>query len=54
MWWSDGAWKFLLQAGWEQQVWFNHNNFVTLRDTVYAGNGAYTMQGLTIRALIAF
>jgi Legionella pneumophila major outer membrane protein precursor len=54
-WWADGSWMFLLQAAWEEQVWFNHNNFVTVGSaTSSAGNGAYTMQGLTVKAAIAF
>ena len=54
-WWADGAWKFMLQAAWENQVWFNHNNFIVAgSDAVGAGNGAYTMQGLTVKAVIAF
>lgn len=54
-WWSDGSWKFLLQAGWEEQVWFNHNNFVVPgSDANSIGSGSYTMQGLTIKAAVAF
>ena len=54
-WWSDGSWMFLLQAAWEEQVWFSHNNFITLGSgTTGAGTGAYTMQGLTVKAAIAF
>ncbi|MBM3192873.1 MAG: hypothetical protein FJZ59_01405 [Chlamydiae bacterium] len=54
-WWADGSWMFLLQAAWEEQVWFNHNNFIVPGDaTIGAGGGAYTMQGLTVKAAIAF
>ncbi len=54
-WWSDGSWMFMLQAAWEEQVWFAHNNFIVLgSNTAGAGNGAYTMQGLTVKAAIAF
>ena len=54
-WWADGSWMFLLQAAWEEQVWFGHNNFVSPSSgTTGSGNGAYTMQGLTVKAAIAF
>lgn len=54
-WWADGSWMFLLQAAWEEQVWFNHNNFVVPGNAaVSVGGGAYTMQGLTVKAAIAF
>ncbi len=54
-WWADGSWTFLLQAAWEEQVWFSHNNFTPAGTSgVGSGNGAYTMQGLTVKAAIAF
>jgi hypothetical protein len=54
-WWSDGSWMFLLQAAWEEQVWFNHNNFLVAGSSAVGnGNGALSLNGLTVRAAIAF
>ncbi len=54
-WWADGSWMFLLQAAWEEQVWFAHNTLVNVGSGSFgSGNGAYTMQGLTVKAAIAF
>ncbi len=52
-WWADGSWMFLLQAAWEEQVWFSHNNLI-LNTTGFQSPGAMTLQGLTVRAALAF
>lgn len=52
-WWSDNSWHFRLQAGWEQQVWFSHNNMFAV-GTDGDGSGNYSMQGLTIKARANF
>lgn len=48
-WWQDNAYMFLLQAAWETQVWFGHNQF--LQGTTM---GNYSMQGLTLKAGFGF
>lgn len=53
-WWADNKWMFLLQAAWEEQVWFDHNNFFVMGGQGAVGNGNYTMQGLTLKAKVAF
>jgi hypothetical protein len=42
---------FQLEAGWENQIWFDQNQFLAL-ETLTPGN--LSMQGLTIKALFAF
>ena len=58
----------LVKAGWDMQVWFNHNTFVkaipywpyeynnqqTKSVTYQTCNGNYSMQGLTVSLEIAF
>jgi|JI91814BRNA_FD_contig_31_6068191_length_1225_multi_13_in_0_out_0_1 hypothetical protein len=52
--WSDcNEWSFLLQAAWEEQVWFGHNRMAIL-NTGNGGSNHYTMQGLTLKAEIDF
>jgi len=51
--WFECNWNFLLQAAWEQQVYFDHNHMFALGDNP-RGSGNYTMQGLTIKAAIGF
>ena len=43
--------EFLLQAGWEEQVWFNENQFANLTND---RGGNMTLQGLTIKAGFSF
>ena len=56
-WFNDDDYRFRLQAGWENQVWFSQNNF----ESVYSTNrtnatraNQLTMQGLTAEARIDF
>jgi hypothetical protein len=38
---------FLLQAGWEEQIWFNQNQFVMMPNST---SGNLTLEGLTVKA----
>lgn len=51
--WLECNWNFLLQAAWETQVYFDHNWMFSMGDNPRS-NGNYTMQGLTIKAVIGF
>lgn len=42
---------FLLQAGWEEQIWFNQNQFFFIANTTPAD---LTFEGLTVKMEIAF
>lgn len=54
-WWTEGMnWNFMLQAAWEQQVWFSHNHMTPIGTEAYASFGNYSMQGLTIKAKVGF
>jgi len=46
-----GDYEFYLQAGWEEQIWFNQNQFL---DTVDTRTGNLTFQGLTVKAGLMF
>ncbi|MBS0650908.1 MAG: hypothetical protein JSR93_07095 [Verrucomicrobia bacterium] len=46
-----GDYEFYLQAGWEEQIWFNQNQFL---DTVDTRTGDLTFQGLTVKAGLMF
>ena len=43
----NDEYMFMMQAGWEQQVWFNQNQFVFMPNTT-AGN--MNLEGLTVKA----
>lgn len=56
---DDNTYAFLLQAGWEEQIWLNHTRFirVTGDQTPVASNsqtGDLSLQGFTIRARFYF
>lgn len=51
--WFECNWNFLLQAAWEEQVYFDHNYFFSIGDNP-RGNGNYSMQGLTVKAIVGF
>lgn len=54
-WWTEGMnWNFMLQAAWEQQVWFDHNHMIPIGHQATGGYGNYIMQGLTIKAKVGF
>ncbi len=46
-----GDYSFYLQAGWEEQIWFNQNQFLDSRDT---RSGNLTMHGLSVKAGLMF
>jgi hypothetical protein len=46
-----GDYEFYLQAGWEEQIWFNQNQFFDLNDD-HSGN--LTFQGLSVKAGLMF
>ena len=48
---SSGSYDFYIQAGWEEQIWFNQNQFL---DTVDTRTGNATFQGLTVKACLMF
>jgi len=52
--WFENNWNFLLQAAWENQVWFSHNHMINKLHVNNGPAGSYVMQGLTIKAVIGF
>jgi hypothetical protein len=44
---SKGRYMYMLQAGWEEQIWFNQGQFINLSSPNAIGN--LTMEGLTIK-----
>lgn len=48
---SNDRYHIGFQAGWEEQVWFDHNRYITLGDD-HSGNLA--MQGLTLKGCFGF
>jgi len=48
---DHGNYELLLQAGWEEQVWFDHNNLIRPWDDE---NGNLNLDGLTVKAAFAF
>ncbi|MBS0607093.1 MAG: autotransporter domain-containing protein [Parachlamydiales bacterium] len=46
-----GDYEFYLQAGWEEQIWFNQNQFYDLNNDM---SGNLTFQGLTVKAGLMF
>jgi hypothetical protein len=56
---DDNTYAFLIQAGWEQQIWLNHTRFTsasgaTGANLAAAGQGDLSIQGFTIRARFYF
>jgi hypothetical protein len=51
VWFNKERYQLTLQAGWEEQVWINFNQFTTV-NTLRPGN--LNFQGLTVKALFAF
>ncbi len=49
----EERYSFLLQAGWEEQIWINHNRLVRLFVNESA-NGDFVLQGLTLKARFDF
>ncbi len=52
IWWSSDRYHFSLQAGWEEQVWINHNQLI--RKNEEAAHGDLIFQGLNVKARIDF
>ncbi len=56
-WFSNDDYRFRLQAGWENQTWFNQNNFgeVVTTQQIFNTNGTnLTLQGLTLEVRFDF
>lgn len=52
-WFMDDRYHFLIQAGWEEQVWINFNHLVVTQNDA-ANNGDLILQGLTIKVRFDF
>jgi hypothetical protein len=52
VWWSDDDYHFGLQAGWEEQLWFSHNQHYKVLEE--GAHGDLTLQGLTVKARLDF
>lgn len=52
-WFLEDRYHFLVQAGWEQQLWLNHNQLAKVYSTQSA-HGDLILQGLTIKARFDF
>jgi len=44
--------RFLLQGGWEEQIWLGHNHFIDMAE--YGDKGNLSLQGLTLEARLDF
>lgn len=51
-WFGNDRYHFLLQAGWEHQLWILHNEMIKTSEADHAGN--LVLQGLTIKARFDF
>lgn len=51
-WFSDNDYHFMVQAGWEDQVWFSQNQMLHLTDS--AAHGDLGLQGLTVKVRFDF
>ncbi len=47
-----GDYAFYLQAGWEEQIWFDQNQFLDLSRDASGGNLSF--QGLSVKAGLLF
>ena len=53
-WWcSDNRYHFLVQAGWEEQLWINHNQFVKMH-FAQSAHGDLILQGFTLKGRFDF
>jgi hypothetical protein len=50
-WWHNDDYQFTIAAGWEEQVWFNHNQNINISSH---RNGNFTLQGLTVKVGFEF
>ena len=51
-WFSDDDYHFMIQAGWEEQIWINHNQLLALFEQ--GSHGDMSLQGLTIKLRFDF
>lgn len=51
-WFSDNDYHFLVQAGWEQQLWYEYNQHFSVYEE--ANRGDLTLQGLTVKVRFDF
>jgi hypothetical protein len=52
IWWNEDNYHFGVQAGWEEQLWFSHNQHY--KQLEEAAHGDLCLQGLTIKARFDF
>jgi len=52
-WFADERYHFLIQAGWEEQVWINHNQFIKMH-FVESAHGDMLLQGFVLKARFDF
>lgn len=52
LWFSDDEYHFLIQAAWEEQLWYNMNQFLKLNET--GSHGDLGLQGLTVKLRFDF
>ena len=52
-WFMEDRYHFLIQAGWEEQVWINFNNLIKGQNDLFQG-GDLILQGLTIKTRFDF
>ncbi len=52
-WFAEDRYHFLVQAGWEEQLWINHNQLIKIF-VVQADHGDLILQGLTIKGRFDF
>ncbi len=52
-WFFESRYHFMVQAGWEEQLWINHNNFEKVH-VVQADHGDLILQGFTIKLRFDF
>jgi hypothetical protein len=49
---NDDDFRFLIQAGWEEQIWIDNNHFVDVAE--YGDKGSLSLQGFTLEVLLDF
>ena len=52
-WFFENRYHFMIQAGWEEQLWINHNNFENTQ-VAQADHGDLVLQGLAIKLRFDF
>lgn len=52
-WFLEDRYHFLVQAGWEEQLWINHNQLIKV-SMLQSDHGDFVLQGLTIKARFDF